>query len=291
LVWEGEFASAREHLERGIALFDREQHRSHAFLYGYDSGVHCLCFLAWVLWYLGYPDQAQKRMDEALTLARELSHPYSLGFALGFAAWLHQLRRESSAAREDAEEEIAVATEQGFPLWAAWGAVVRGWALAEEGHGAEGSEQIRPAIAAWRAMGTELQLPYFLALLAEAHAKAAQTDEGISVLDEALAAVQKAGERQHEAELHRLEGELLLKQEPHDEQEAERRLRRAVEVAREQKAKSFELRAVMSLSRLWQRQGKRTEAREWLASSYGWFTEGFDTADLREARALLEALA
>ncbi len=291
LIWLGEFASAREHLERGIALYDLQQHRSHAFLYGYDSGVHCLCFLAWALWYLGYPDQAQRRMDEALTLARELSHPYSLGFALGFAAWLHQLRRECSAAREDAEEEIALSNEQGFPLWTAWGTVVRGWALAEQGHGAEGIEQIRQGIAAWRGMGTELQLPYFLALLAEAHAKAGQLDEGMSVLSEALAAVQKAGERQHEAELHRLEGELLLKQEATDEQEAERCLRLAVEVARQQQAKSFELRAAMSLSRLWQQQGKRALARELLAPIYGWFTEGFDTADLREARMLLEALA
>jgi class 3 adenylate cyclase/predicted ATPase len=291
LIWLGEFASAREHLERGVALYDPEQHRSHAFLYGYDSGVHSLCFLAWALWYLGYPDQAQRRMDEALTLARELSHPYSVAFALGFAAWLHQLRRECSAAREDAEEEIELSIEHGFPLWRVWGTVVRGWALAEQGHFAQGIEQIRQAIAAWRGLGTELQLPYFLALLAEAHAKAGQLDEGMSVLSEALAAVQKAGERQHEAELHRLEGEFLLKQEAPDEREAERCIRKAVEVARQQQAKSFELRAAASLCRLWQQQGKRGEAKELLAPIYGWFTEGFDTADLREARTLLEALA
>jgi adenylate cyclase len=230
-------------------------------------------------------------MDEALTLARELSHPESLSFALGFAAWLHQLRRESPAAREHAEAAIELSTERGFPFWTAWSTVVRGWALAEQGHGAEGIVQMRQGIAAWRAAGAELQLPYFLALLAEAHGKAGQVDEGMSVLNEALTAVQRAGERQHEAELHRLEGEFLLKQEAPDEQEAEHRLLQSVEVARQQQAKSFELRAAMNLSRLWQRQGKRVEAREMLSPIYGWFTEGFDTADLREARTLLEALA
>jgi predicted ATPase len=291
LVWLGEFAVAREHLEQGIALYNPQQHRSHAFLYGYDSGVHCLSFASWALWYLGYPDQALRRIHEALTLAQELSHPFSLAFALAFAAWLHQLRREEQAAQERAAAAIALSTDQGFPFWVAWGTILRGSALAEQGQRAEAIAQMRQGIAAWRATGAELQRPYYLALLAEAYGKAGQAEEGLSVLAEALTAVHKTGERQYEAELYRLKGELLLKQDGPDEQEAESCLRQAVAVARQQRAKSLELRAALSLSRLWQRQGKRVEARELLAPIYGWFREGFDTADLQEARALLEALA
>jgi TOMM system kinase/cyclase fusion protein len=290
LVWLGEFAVAREHLEQGMALYNPQQHRSHAFLYGYDSGVHCLSFAAWALWYLGYPDQALRRIHEALTLAQELSHPFSLAFALAFAAWLHQLRREEQAAQEWAAAAIALSTDQGFPFWVAWGTILRGWALAEQGQRAKGIAQMRQGITAWRATGAELQRPYYLALLAEAYGKAGQAEEGLSVLAEALTAVHKTGERQYEAELYRLTGELLRKQDGSDEQEAESCLRQAVDVAHQQQAKSLELRAAMSLSRLWQSQGKRAEARELLAPIYGWFTEGFDTADLQEAKALLAEL-
>jgi predicted ATPase len=291
LIWLGEFAVAREHLEHGIALYNPQQHRSHAFLYGYDSGVHGLSFGAWALWYLGCPDQALRRIHEALTLAQELSHPFSLAFALAFAAWLHQLRRECQAAQERAAAAITLSTDQGFPFWVAWGTILWGSALTEQGQRAEGIAQMRQGIAAWRATGAELQRPYYLALLAEAYGKAGQAEEGLSVLVEALTAVHKTRERQHEAELYRLKGELLLKQDVPAEQEAETCLRQAVDVARQQQAKSLELRAAMSLSRLWQQQGKRVETRELLAPIYGWFTEGFDTADLQEAKTLLEELA
>jgi TOMM system kinase/cyclase fusion protein len=291
LVWLGEFAVARAHLEQGIALYNPQQYRSHAFLYGYDSGVHCLAFGAWALWYLGYPDHALRRIHEALTLAQGLSHPFSLAFALAFAAWLHQLRREGQAAQERAEAAIAIASDQGFPFWESWGTVLRGWALAEQGQSAEGIAQMRQGIAAWRATGAELQLPYYLALLVEAYRRAGQAEEGLRVLAEALTAVRNTGERQHEAELYRLKGELRLKQDVPDEPEAERCLRQAIDVACQQQAKSLELRAVIGLARLWQRQGKRAEAGELLAPIYGWFTEGFDTADLQEAKALLEELS
>ena len=248
LVWLGEFAGARAHLEQGMALYHPQQHRSHAFLYGYDSGVHCLAFGAWALWYLGYPDQALRRIHDALTLAQELSHPFSLAFALAFAAWLHQLRREGQAAQERAAATIALATEQGFPFWEAWGTILRGWALAEQGQSAEGIAQMRQGIAAWRATGAELQLPYYLALLAEAYGKAGQAEEGLRVLAEALTAVHKTGERQHEAELYRLKGELLLQQATGSDDEAETCLHQALDIARHQQAKSLELRAAMSLS-------------------------------------------
>jgi predicted ATPase len=291
LVWLGEFAGARAHLEQGMALYHPQQHRAHAFLYGYDSGVHGLAFGAWALWYLGYPDQAPRRVHDALRLAQEVSHPFSLGFALAFAAWLHQLRREGPAAHERAAALMALATAQGFPFWDSWGTVLRGWAVAEQRQCAEGIAQLRQGIAAWRATGAALQLPYYLALLGEAYGKAGQADEGLRVLTEALTAVHTTGERQHEAELHRLKGALLLAQDDADAQEAERCFHQALDVARRQQAKSLELRAAMSLARLWQQQGKRTKAYELLAPIYGWFTEGFDTTDLQEAKALLETLA
>jgi predicted ATPase len=186
---------------------------------------------------------------------------------------------------------MALSTDQGFPCCGAWGTILRGWALAEQGQRAEGIAQMRQGIAAWRATGAELQRPYYLALLAEAYGTAGQTEEGLRVLTEALTAVHPTGERQHAAELYRLTGELRLQQDVPDAHEAERGLRQAIDVARHQQAKSLELRAAISLSRLWQQQGKRAEACELLAPIYGWFTEGFDTVDLQEAKALLEALA
>ncbi len=296
LVWLGEFAAAREHLERGIVLYDRQQHRVHTFLYGYDSGMACLSFVATALWHLGYPDQALKRSQEALTLARELSHPHSLVFALEFAAWLHDLRREGQAAHEWAEAAITLSTEQGFPFWVAWGTILRGWALVEQGQGEDRIAQIRQGMTAYQATGAELGCSSYLALLAEAYGKVGRTGEGLTVLAEALALVDRTGERFWEAELYRLKGELTLAQSSVQglassvQKEAEECFLRAIEIARRQQAKSLELRAVMSLARLWQQQGKREEARQMLAEIYGWFTEGFDTADLKEAKTLLEAL-
>jgi predicted ATPase len=292
----GEFAPAREHLEQGIALYDLQQHRSHAFLYGQDPGVACRSHAARVLWHLGYPDQALKRSHEALSLAQELSHPFSLAYALSFAAWSHQSRREGQAAQERAEAAITLSTEQGFPSWLAMGTISWGWALAEQGQGEEGIAQMRQGMAAWRATGAELARPYYLALLAEAYGRMGQLEEGLSVLAEALSAVHQAGDREYEAELYRLKGELTLAQSSVQglassvQKEAEESFLKAIEIARRQSAKSSELRAAMSLSRLWQSQGKKDEARQMLAEIYGWFTEGFDTADLQEAKALLEGL-
>jgi predicted ATPase len=206
---------------------------------------------------------------------------------------LHQSRREPQAAHERAEALMALATEQRFAQQLAQATIMRGWALAAQGQGAEGTAQMRQGLAAHQATGTERLRPYHLALLAEAYASIGQTAEGLSLLAEALAAVDRTGERGWEAELHRLQGELLRAQarESQQVQEAEACLHQALDIARHQQAKSWELRAAMSLSRLWQQQGKRAEARELLAPIYGWFTEGFDTADLQEAKVLLEALA
>src|SRR6185436_18350041 len=183
----GEFATAREHLEQGIALYDAHEHRALAFRYGYDPGVVCRLFAAIVLWLLGYPEQALKEIHAALSLARELSHLYTLVCALHFASRLHQLRREAQAAQERAETEIALCTEQGFALFLAGGAMYRGWALVEQGQGKEGIAQIRQGLTAYRATGAEMAVPYFLALLAEAYGKVGEAEHGLAALGEALA--------------------------------------------------------------------------------------------------------
>jgi predicted ATPase len=248
-----------------------------------------------VLWLLGYPDQALKKIHAALSLARDLSHPFSFVFTLLHVSILHHLRREAQAAQERAETEIALCTEQGFALFLAGGSVYRGWALVEQGQEKEGIAQIHQALTDWRATGTEIQRPHFLALLAEAYGKVREAEQGLAALVEALAQVEQTGERWYEAELYRLKGELVLQskvQGPKSkvEKEVESCFWKAIEIARRQEAKSLELRATTSLARLWQQQGKQKEAHEMLAEIYGWFTEGFDTKDLQEAKALLESL-
>jgi len=183
-----------------------------------------------------------------------------------------------------------VATEQKVALMLALGPIMRGWALAMQGQGVEGLTQLRQGLDAYRATGAEFQRPHFLSMLAEVYRSLGQPEAGLTALSEALTLVEKTGERYYEAELHRLRGELLLQHAAPEVSHAETCFQRALDIARRQEAKSLELRAAMSLSRLWQQQGKRTEAYELLAPVYGWFTEGFDTADLQEAKALLEAL-
>jgi predicted ATPase len=286
----GELSEARAHLEQGIALYDPQQHRSLAFRHGRDPGVTSRYAAASVLWMLGYPGQALQKSHEAITLARELSHSYSLALALYLAAELHRYRREAEIAHERVEAFMVLGTEHGFAQLLARGTILRGWALVEEGQGEAGIAQMRQGIAAHQAAGVEAGLQH-LALLAEAHGKVGQAGEGLTALAETLAAVEKTEQRAHEPELHRLRGELLLRQAVPDEPQAEACFQQALAVARRQQAKSWELRAAMSLSRLWQLQGKGTKARELLAPIYNWFTEGFDTPDLQEAKALLDELA
>jgi predicted ATPase len=295
LFAQGELTLARAHLEQSLALYDPRQHRSLAFLFGTDFGVTCLSYAAFTLWHLGYPDQALRRSHESLILAQELSHPVSLAYGLSAAARLYQYHQEGPATQELAETEIALCSEQGFPLWLAMGTILRGWALVEQGQVEEGIAQMRQGLMAFRATGAEQWRPYFLALLAGAYRKVGQAEDGLSVLSEALAGVHKKGEREHEAELYRLKGTLTLQskvQSPKSkvEEEAEGYFLTAIEIAQSQQAKSLELRATMSLARLWQQQGKRAEAHKLLSEVYNWFTEGFDTKDLQEAKALLDSL-
>ena len=290
LAFLGEFSTAHVHLEREMTLYDPEQHRASAALYGQDQGVVCRSWAALTLWSLGYPEQALRCSRAALTLAQELAHPFSLAYAMCFAGKLCQLCRDVQAAHERATAAMALCTEQGFALYLARGTILQGWAMAEQGQGAAGLAQMRHGLVAYQATGAEVFRPYYLAFLAEASGKLGQAGEGLSRSGAALAAVHKTGERFYEAELHRIHGELLLVRSAESHGKAEASLQQALRVARHQQAKSLELRAAMSLARLWQQQGKRAAAYELLAPTYGWFTEGFDTVDLQEAKALLDEL-
>ena len=291
LFFAGELATARPHLEEGMRLYDPQRHRAHAALYtGHDPGVCCRNIAAWSLWLLGYPDKAVASSQAALALAQRLAHPYSLTLALYWAAVLHHFRREAPQTQAHAEAAMTLATDQGFPQQIARAMLLRGWALAACGHGEEGITQIQQGLSAYQATGAMRDRPYYLALLAEASAKVRQTAEGLEALAEALATLTKSGVLWWEAELYRLRGELLLQHSVAQPEESEACFQQALAVARRQQAKSLELRAAMSLSRLWQQQGKYQEARNLLAPIYDWFTERFDTADLQEAKVLLGAL-
>ncbi|MGH8070976.1 MAG: ATP-binding protein [Candidatus Entotheonellia bacterium] len=292
LLTDGELVAARPHLEQGLRLYEPERHRGHAALYsGHDPGVCCRMQAAQSLWLLGYPDQAVASSQAALGLAQQLAHPLSLTLALHRAAVVHYLRREAPLTQARAKAAMTIATEQEFLQPLAQATPLRGWALAASSQGEEGITQIHQSLAAYQAIGATRYRPYHLALLAEVSAQMGQIAAGLEALAEALATVAKSSVRWWEAELHRLRGELLLQSSVAQPEEAEACFQQALAVARREQAKSWELRAAMSLSRLWQQQGKQAEVRELLAPVYGWFTEGFDTADLQEAKALLEELA
>ena len=287
----GDWASARTHLDQAIAHYDPREHRTHAFLYGgHDPCVCCLGFAAKSLWMLGYPEQALQRGQETLALARELGHPASLAHAQLSVAILHQFRRDVSETLELAEALQGLAADQGLSFYLSGGSVLRGWALVERGRSGEGMAQIRQGFdtggatrAHWRA--------YSLALLAEACGKVGNITEGLTVLAEALTVVGETGICIFEPEMHRLEGEFLLALDPGKVAEAEACFSQAVAIARRHQAKSLELRATMSLARLWQQQGRGNEAYAALAAVYGTYTEGLTTPDLVDATAQLSSLA
>jgi predicted ATPase len=290
-LWLGALPVARQHLEEAIARYTPAQRRVMVFRTGRDPDVACRIQVALPLWLLGYPAQALARVHEGLTLAHELSYPYSLAHARLMAAVVALLcRQDVPTVHEYAEAVVTLAAEQGFPLWAAMGTSLYGWALAMQGQGEEGLAQVRQGIAALRATGAALWVPYFCTVLADVCNHLGHTEDGIQALTEAYTLVEQHDERWWEAEVCRLRGVVLLRQPETPPAEAEAWLQRALDVARRQEAKSLELRAAMSLARLWQQQGKSDAAYDLLAPIYGWFTVGFDTADLQEARALLDAL-
>jgi adenylate cyclase len=291
LFFLGDYAAARTHLEHGIALADPRTEETLVRRHGEAPGVRCLAYAANTLWCLGYPTQALQRSHEALARARALAHPYNLVAAQYFAVFLHQRRREALAVAEQSEALLTLATAQGFPVWAGFAACWRGWALTARGQGEAGRVQMAQGLETIVATGQTLTQPICLGLLAEAAGYASQVEEGLRLLAEALAAFEAKGRGDGLAEAYRLQGVFLLQQTSRNAAQAEACFQQALAIARLQQAKSWELRAATSLARLWQQQGKHTEARTLLAPIYGWFTEGFDTADLQEAKVLLETLA
>jgi DNA-binding winged helix-turn-helix (wHTH) protein/predicted ATPase len=291
LYHAGDFVAARAHLEQGLAFVPQSPLQGTGLRHEVvDYGVLGLAHLARTLWKLGYPDQARQRSQEALRRAQQLAHPHSLGLVHRWTAVFEQLRGDGRAVREHAEAAVTLATSYEFPQMAALGTLMRGWALATQGQGPEGMDQMQQSLQTLQALGVRLGGPYWLALLAEIAGQQGQGATGRQWLAEALTTVHRTGERNHEAELYRLQGELLLSQEVSDKAGAAEALEQALAVARRQHAKSLELRAATSLARLWQQQGQHAAARALLAPIYGWFTEGFDTVDLHEARALLQEL-
>jgi predicted ATPase len=286
----GALPAARAHLEHGIAADTPAHRRAPVFHLGQDTGVACRSHAAVTLWLLGYPAHALARLREALACAHTLVHPYSLAFAQCRAAFVMQFRRDVPAVQAQAEAAIALATAQGFPQWTAMGTSMRGWALASQGQGEEGLALVRQGLTAYRATGAALWVPYLCTVLADVAAHLGHPDEGLRVLAEAHTLVEQQEERWWEAEVSRLLGVVILRQPGTPQAEAEAWLQRALDTARRQEAKSLELRAATSLARLWQQQGQQAEAYALLAPVYGWFTEGFDTADLQEAKALLHEL-
>ncbi|MGE8367918.1 adenylate/guanylate cyclase domain-containing protein [Cupriavidus sp.] len=286
----GQPGTARTHMEAVLSL-QRPDPSAYDFLLGYgrDPAVHATSTLGWILWYLGLPDLARTRCQDALVLARKRPDAFNLALCFVFAAEVHQCRREVQLTREYAEAAIAISGEEGFPIYLAWGTALQGWALTEQGRLEEGIAEIRQGLAAYEATGAALGKPNFLALLAEALGRAGDFQAGLDVLAEALALTEDTGERLDEATLHRVKGELILQCRTltgHDEAEA--CFHKAIAVARHQGSRSLELQAALSLARLWRTQGKMSAARQALAPIHGSFSEGFDTADWQQAKALLD---
>jgi len=306
LHYLGELTRSLDHLERTIGFYDQRNYRSQLYLYGADAGVLTRAYTARVLWILGYTDRAREMVRTASVLAEKVRHPMSLAVTLNAAVTLDACCGDERVAQTGAEELISFSNEQGLPFYSAVGTIWRGWALAMQDQYKEGLAQLRDGMARYRAIGSELARTSYLALLAEALGEAGQPGEGLDILAEALMVANRTGERFYEAELHRLKGELLLMQATGEKDRLSAEVFRtrsaerpaisaaeicflsAIDIARKQDAKSWELRAVMSLHRLRQKQGKQKESRQLLREVFDWFTEGFDTADLLEARVLLE---
>jgi predicted ATPase len=288
LMAAGSFGPSRSRLEAVLALYDQISHRSLVLQVGIWPQVVSLSFLGTVLFCIGYPDQALARSNSAIAEARRVAHPPSLAVSLGAATRLLLLIGDDAALSERTDQLVAVTTEQGFPFWRAMGTICRGWAKVKTGDVAEGISLLRSGSAAYCATGAEAWTPYHLALLDQACEVTGQTEDGLTLLDKGLRIVERTGERWFAAELNRHKGQ-LLQQQGHTEA-AEELYCEALRIAQEQEAKLWELRAAVSLARLWRDQGRRAEARDLLAPVYGWFTEGFDTPDLKEAKALLDEL-
>ncbi len=288
LFYQGELASARAQLEAGLAHYDKRDHETDVLISGQDTGVITLNNLALTVCALGYPDSAKKVAQRSLDRARALAHPFSLALALTFGSHVRTFRREWDELAGMAEELSALSSEYDFPFYEVVGLILRGLALAAQGQGTTGISEIERGLAEHGRMGVQNIRLWFSACLVEVLKAEGRIEEGLEVLNDALEVVRR-GERVYEAELHRLAGELLPSQADR-RAEGEAQLVQALEIARRQDAKWWELRAATSLARLWRDQGNRAQARDLLAPVYDWFGEGFDTADLKDAKTLLDEL-
>ena len=290
LWFMGNFVIAQQKFEQGFSYYDPHQHRSYTHLTDEDQGVVCLSYMAWNLWLLGFPDRSLKKCRKALTLAHSLSHPLSTVFAQSYAAFLSIYRQEPLKVQEHAEVAIALANEHGFEFFKAFAKIFLGFGQSLMGQNESGLALIRKNLDDWKATGARLGGTQFRAFLAEAYGKTGNFESGLSVVAESLSEIRKNEERLGEAELYRVKGELLLMQ-AHAETDAENCFKQGIEISKRQGAKSLELRASISLSRMWQTQGKYKDAKRVLTEIYNWFDEGFNTADLKQARSLLEMLS
>lgn len=292
----GEWSSALEHLGQMNAYYNPQEHSHLGFIYGQDPGIISLCSTASVLWCLGYPDQALEQSRKMLAVARQVGHPFSLAAALAMDSLFHLLRRDVGALEERGKEVAKLGEEKGFLFIVGVGRFKLGWVAARQGRVEEGLAKLHQALELYRATGVRFTLTDLLGSLAEAYGMAGEIEKGLEFMSQALAEVERGGERYYEAELFRLKGELLLRKSgandrPALEKEAEACFQQSLAVARRQMAKSFELRTAVSLGRLLKKQGRGSEAKKLLESIYSWFTEGFDTPDLKEAKSFIEELS
>jgi len=287
----GEFAASQRHIERGLEVYDPERHPASAFVYGgHDAGVCGYSSGALNTWALGHHERALQLGQESVALAERLGHPFSVAHALCYRAILHQLRGEPDSVAEDADRLEAHCAKNDLKIWARNAEILTAWTMLADGEIEEGLRRFREALAARRATRVTHRQPYYLALLAEALGAAGQPEQAAEAVSEAVELTDSTEDRRWEALVHCVRGDLLLAARPRNEADADAALRRAIEIARGQAAKSFELRAATSLARLLAEQGQRQKARDLLAPLYGWFTDGFETRDLKQAKALLDAL-
>ena len=294
LFYGGELIEAGEHLESALSLFSSHANLGSTLAQTYDvvdPQVASLSYASWVFWLRGYPERAWALSKDAALLALQRAHPFSLVLALSFSAWLHQFCRDPNQARMRAHSALELATERGFPFWVGWNEILESWARGESKPGEDETPRIRHGLLSWRAQGSELGTTYFLTLLAEACARNGQVDAGLDALAEAQSVSDKTGERFWLAEQFRLRGELLLRRGAAPRTEAEACFQQALNIARHQLSKSLELRAATSLGRFWRSEGKLAEARMVLSEACDWFKGGLVTADLTDARALLQELS
>jgi predicted ATPase len=291
LIVSGGYRAALEHFETAASLYRPDEHRDFALRYGQDIGVSAFVQLSWALWHRGYPDQSARAADRALAYSRELGHAHTLSVAFYHAGMAAAFARDVATVHAHGNDCVALANEHGFALWAARGRILQGWADAQGGEATTGIARIRDGLAADEATGARLSTPFHLTLLAKALALAGKIEEALAARDDALATAAASGEKGWDAEIHRLQGELTGRLPCPDPAKAAESFRTALAIAREQGTRGYELRAATSLARLWRKQGRQGDARDLLAPVYGWFTEGFDTPDLKEAKRLLDELA